>query len=165
MTRRVFAAMTIAAIGLAIVATAAWARPQTAACTAGVHPFGGTSARTFCGPAKATLVVSGVTIRFAGGSCERGAQYVALNIGTIVLGTTTKPKPEYFGLLVGKTALTGGTPAAHDGTFTAQAVSAHHANKGYAILSSRVKLTDNRARGTFTGRMLGGGNVHGSFRC
>ena len=59
---------------------------------------------------------------------------------TVVLGTTTKPKPEYFGLLVGKAPIVGGTPAAHDGSFKAQAVSAHHAGKGYAVISATVTL-------------------------
>ena len=104
---------------LVVAATAAAvsapAKPLRAACTAGVHPFGDVSARTFCGPAKATLVVGGRTIRFQGGSCQRGPAYVSLNIGTVVLGTTTKPRPDYFGLNVGKVPIFGGTPATHDG--------------------------------------------------
>ena len=83
-----------------------------------------------------------------------------------MLGTTTKPKPEYFGLLVGKAPILGGTPAAHDGTFKAQAVSAHHAGKGYALISATVTLSHSRSRGTFTGKVFGSNaSVHGTFRC
>ncbi len=150
----------------AVAAASAGAVSAAPACTAGVHPFGGANARTFCGPAKATLVVGGRTIRFSGGSCERGPQYVAVNIGTVVLGTTTKTKPEYFGLLVGKAPIVGGTPAAHDGSFKAQAVSAVHAGKGYAVINATVKLTNGRTRGAFTGTVFGtNGSVHGTFRC
>ena len=113
-------------------------------CTAGVHPYGGANARTFCGPAKATVVVGGRTIHYAGGNCERGAAYVSLNIGTVVLGTSTKPKPEYFGLLVGKAPIVGGTPATHDGTFVPEALVADHAGKGYAMTQAKVKLAGNR---------------------
>ena len=64
-----------------------------------------------------------------------------------MLGTTTKPKPDYFGLPVGNAPIVGGTPAAHDWTL-AQAVSAHHAGKGYAVISATVTLSK-----------------HGTFRC
>ena len=60
----------------------------------------------------------------------------------------------------------GGTPAAHDGTFGAQAVSVVHAGKGYAIITATVKLTNGRTRGTFVGTLFGtSGAVHGAFRC
>jgi hypothetical protein len=157
------AVCTVLGFGAAAGATAA---PARGVCTAGVHSFGGVNARTFCGPATATLVVGGRALRFRGGSCERGPQYVAVNIGTVVLGTTTKPKPDYFGLLVGKAPIVGGAPAAHDGTFKAQAVSAHHGAKGYAITSALVTLAGRRTRGTFTGRVFGSNApVHGTFRC
>src|SRR2546430_13091673 len=54
-----------AAVGVA-------AAPAATTCTAGVHPFGGVNARTFCGPAEGTPVVGGRTIPFAGGACGRG---------------------------------------------------------------------------------------------
>jgi hypothetical protein len=113
-----------------VVTVTALAAPGAVACTAGVHPYGGANARTFCGPAKATVVIAGKTIHFAGGNCERGPAYLSLNIGTVVLGTSTKPKPEYFGLLVGRAPIVGGTPATHDGTFTPEALAADHTGKG-----------------------------------
>ena len=141
------------------------AAPTRTSCTPGVHPFGDVSARTFCGPAKATLVVGGRTIRYHGGSCERGPAYVSVNIGTVVLGLTTKLRPEYFGLNVGKVPLFGGAPAAHDGTFPAGAIAARHAGKGYAIMRGTVTRAGGRTRGTFAGTLLGGGAATGSFQC
>ena len=152
-------------VSATVAAVAAPAKPLRAACTAGVHPFGDVSARTFCGPAKATLVVVGRTIRFQGGSCQRGPAYVSLNIGTVVLGTTTKPRPDYFGLNVGKVPIFGGTPATHDGTFPAEALAIRHANKGYSMLQATVTLAGGRTRGTYRGSILGGGAGHGSFSC
>jgi len=162
---RVVVGTVVALVG-AGVAGAALATPRAVSCTPGVHPYGGANARTFCGPAKATLVIGSKTIRYAGGNCERGAGYLSLNIGTVVLGTSTKPKPEYFGLLVGKAPIVGGTPATHDGTYKPQALAADHAGKGYAILQSTVKLMGGRTRGTFTGKLLGtNAPVRGSFSC
>jgi hypothetical protein len=161
-----------AAVGAILgVAGVVWVAAATAAdhragCTQGVHPYGGVNARTFCGPAKATVVLGGKTIHYAGGNCERGAAYLSLNIGTVVLGTTTKPKPEYLGLLVGKAPLVGGTPATHDGTYKPQALALDHAGKGYAILTASVKLTGGRTRGSFTGKVFGtNAPIQGTFAC
>jgi hypothetical protein len=155
-----------AAIVPAIVFCSAQAASGARACTAGVHQYGGANARTFCGSATATVLVGGKTVRFSGGECERGPAYLSINIGTVVLGTTSKPKPEYFGLLVGKAPIVGGTPAAHDGTFKPQALTFDHAGKGYPVLQSSVTLTNGRTRGTFTGTVLGSNaRVRGSFRC
>ena len=115
---------------------------------------------------KSRTVRNGIVIAVFTVICFIGMEYLAVNIGTVVLGTTTKPKPEYFGLLVGKAPILGGTPAAHDGTFKAQAVSAHHAGKGYALISATVTLSHSRSRGTFTGKVFGSNaSVHGTFRC
>jgi hypothetical protein len=156
-------AIVVAAVLAAATASAGRA---AASCSPGVHPFGGTTARTFCGPAKATMVVGGKTIRFSGGTCERGAAYVAVNIGTVVLGTTTKQKPDYFGLVVGKAPMIGGTPAKTDGTYKPQVLTANHAGKGYAILHSTLQLQGNRTRGTFSGTPYGStSEVTGTFSC
>jgi hypothetical protein len=157
----------IVAVFAAAAAVVASGRGEAAtACSAGVHPFGSVTARTFCGPAKATIVVGGKTFRIGGGTCQRGAAYVAVNIGTVVLGTTSKPKPEYFGLVVGKAPMVGGTPARTDGTYAAQALTANHAGAGYAVLGSTVRLQGNRTRGTFSGTTFGKGlRITGSFSC
>ena len=152
-------------LGVVGVASAPAAQ-QRSACTAGVHKFGDVQARTFCGPAKATVVFGGKTIGFSGGVCERGPAYVAVNIGTVVLGQTKKRKPEYFGLIVGKAPIIGGTPASRDGTYKAQAVTFAHAGKGVAVFSGMVTLAGGRKRGTFTGKTFGDNKpVKGTFTC
>lgn len=163
--RRIVPLTLLVASAAAALAGLADARP--AACRAGVRAFdGSTQARTFCGPAKATVEVGGATVSFSGGSCETGAQYVTINIGTVVLGQTTKKKPEYFGLTVGKVPVVGGTPAPKDGTYGAQAVAWVHAGKGGSALQSKVTLTGGRKKGTFTGTLLGSrAKVTGSFSC
>lgn len=154
------------AVCAAALAAAVGAGPAAAACTAGVHPYGGVQARTFCGPAKATLKLGGKTYTFAGGQCERGPAYLTVNIGTVVLGTTSKPKPEYFGMTVGKAPIVGGTPAKKDGTYVPQALTANHANVSYVILQAKVTLAGSRTKGTFTGAPLGkSGTATGSFSC
>jgi hypothetical protein len=154
----------VGALGL-LGSLAATTASAATACNAGVHPFGDVSARTFCGPARATLVVGGKTFRFRGGVCERGAAYISLNIGTVVLGTTAKPRPEYFGMNVGKVPLFGGTPATHDGTFPAGLVTGRHLGKGYSLLQATVTLAGGRTHGTFKGPLLGGGTATGTFHC
>ena len=42
---------------------------------------------------------------------------------------------------------------------------AHHAGKGYAIITAMVTLGHSRTRGTFTGKVFGSNTgVHGTFR-
>jgi len=163
--KKIAVGIVLAVLGAGVAGSAS-AAPGAASCTAGVHSYGGANARTFCGPAKATVVLGGKTIRFSGGNCERGPAYVSFNIGTVVLGTTTKPKPEYFGFLVGKAPIVGGTPATHDGSYKPQALGFDHAGKGYAIIPATVKLAGGRTRGTFTGKVFGANTpIHGSFSC
>lgn len=163
--RRIVTGIALALLGAGL-ACAAQAASGAASCTPGVHPYGGANARTFCGPTKATVVVAGKTIHYAGGDCERGPAYLSVNIGTVVLGTSTKPKPEYFGLLVGKAPIVGGAPATRDGTYKPQALAVDHAGKGHAILQSTVKLQGGRTRGTFAGKVFGtNAVVRSSFRC
>jgi len=159
-------------VGLVVATVAAAAALPAAAgvrapsCTAGMHAVGGVNARTFCGPASATVTVGGVTYRFKGGECEKGAQYLSLDIGTVVLGQTTKPRPDYVGLNVGKLPLVGGTPAAHDGTFPAEALAIEHAGKSYTMVQATVTLSGGRTRGSFKGKLLtGNGTASGTFRC
>src|SRR5579884_1768762 len=108
----------LAAAVAALAASAGHAATERAACTPGTRTVGGVQERVFCGPAKATVTVGGKTLRFAGGSCERTPAYVSVNIGTVVLGPTGRPKPDYFGLDVGAYPGGNGKPAGHDGTFT-----------------------------------------------
>jgi hypothetical protein len=72
--------------------------------------FGGASARVFCGAATATVHGDGKTFSIREGSCEKGPDYLSINIGEVVLGKTSKPQPEYFGPNIGKLPYIGGSP-------------------------------------------------------
>ena len=164
MTRRLSIAVLCTALaGLAGLSTSAEGRK---ACNPGVHTFSGsTKARTFCGPARATVLVGGKKFTFKGGNCQRGKKYLTINIGTVVLGSTSKPRPEYFGITVGKTQA-GGTPAPKDGTYDDAVIAVVHNHKGYPIGNSSVTLTGGRTKGTLAGQLAGSGAaVTGSFRC
>jgi hypothetical protein len=160
------ASLTTACIALACLAGLTASAEGKKACKPGVHTFSGsTKARTFCGPARATVTVGGKTFTFKGGNCQRGKKYLTINIGTVVLGSTSKPRPEYFGITVGKTAA-GGTPAPKDGTYDSAVIAVVHKHKGYPIGNSSVTLMGGRTKGTFTGTLAGSGDaVSGSFRC
>lgn len=165
---RIAVPLVAAAAAALLLAAASGARPERSACTSGVVKFGGVTARVFCGPAKATLRVGGKTISFAGGSCERTSRYVALNVGTVVLGQTTKRKPDYFGLTVGAYPSASAKPAGHDGAYTGGVVAAEKGGKPYLVRgdTARITLAGGRTRGTFKSTLLfGGGAVSGTFSC
>ncbi len=133
-------------------------------CVAGVHQSGSVKARTFCGPASVVLNLGGKKVALRGGQCTRTSSYVAVNIGTVVLGTSNKPAPNYFGIDVGKTP-GGGSPAPHDGTYKAFALSFAVGGKLYSSLSATATLKNGRTRGTFSGKLLAGGSASGAFKC
>jgi hypothetical protein len=127
----------------------------------------GVTERTFCGPAKATVHAGSKTFSFSGGECSKTSTYVTVNIGTVVLGVTSKPKPDYFGLDVGKLPGASGQSAPHDGTYTSVVLALDSGGKGYIVTSASVTLKGNRTHGTFTGKLTGGpaATVTGSFSC
>ncbi|HXH98054.1 MAG TPA: hypothetical protein VNH40_12680 [Gaiellaceae bacterium] len=131
----------------------------TTKCTAGMTKFGGVPARVFCGSARATVHIASKSFTFKGGTCEKTSSSTTVNIGEVVLGVVTKPKPEYFGLTVG--------PAAgKDGTYHTAVVAVVHAGKGYPLRAdATVTLKHGRSRGTFKATSLLGGSIRGSFRC
>jgi len=146
------------------VAFAEGAAPASAACNAGVHPFGKVQSRTFCGPASAKVKIGSKSVTVKGGECARTSASFALNIGTIVLGSAPK-RPDYFGVTV--LSAKGGAPVDRDGTFTKNAVVALvYKNAGYAIINATVTLKSGRTKGTFSGQLLGKSTkVSGSFSC
>lgn len=159
----------LAALTATIAAgSASPSRPTRAGCTAGMISYGGTQARVFCGSAKATVKIGGRTLSFKGGSCERTSKYVAINIGTVVLGTTTKRKPDYFGLDVGTFAGSAGTPAGHDGSYTGGVIAIESGGKSYLLRGDKAKITlsGGRTKGTFKADgLLGSKPGTGSFNC
>jgi len=103
-----------------------------------------------------------------GGSGERTARYLALNIGTVVLGQTTKRKPDYFGRTVGAYPGASAKPAARDGVYTGGVIAAERSGKPYLVRgdTARITLAGGRTRGTFKSTVLfGGGAVSGTFSC
>jgi hypothetical protein len=154
----------------AVAATAALAGPAangaTSACREGTTTVGGGAARVFCGGATAVARIGGKKLSFRNGRCETTSDYLTVNLGTIVLGSSSKAKPEYFGLTVGRLPVGGGTPAAKDGTFHNGIVALVHAGKSYLLRgNATVVLKNGRTRGTFKTTLLEGGTVTGSFAC
>jgi len=133
-------------------------------CDPGVHSYGSAHIRTFCGPAAVTLHMAGKTVKLTGGECTRASQYLAVNIGSVLVGATSKPVPNYFGLDVGKTP-GGGKPAPRDGTYMAFANAFAVGGKSYSSISTTVALQGGRTRGSFSGKLIEGGSVSGSFTC
>lgn len=151
--KRLLVSVTVAAA--LIVAASAVAAPQHAGCVAGMTKVGGVDARTFCGPAKATVHIGGKTVLFKNGKCEKGPAGWSINIGTVVLGTANK-KPEYFGIAA----------KAKPGTQSNAAVAVDHAGKGFAVTGNTVTLKPGLKSGTFTGTVFGtSGTISGSFSC
>ena len=156
------------ALAAAATALAAPARVARPACTPGMTSVGGVTARTFCGPAKATLHVAGKTLSFKGGSCERTSKYLSLQIGTVVLGQTKKKKPDYFGMNVG--AYPGSTTKAapKDGKYVGAVLAVNYHGKAYLLRgdTAKITLTNGRTRGSFAASILfGSGSASGTFSC
>ena len=162
------AALVTVAVVAAIAAVEAPASRAVASCTPGVRTIGGTQARVFCGPAKATVKIGGKVLRFKGGSCERTSKYVTVNIGTVVLGTTAKKKPDYFGLDVGAYPGSGAKAARHDGIYTGGVIAVVFGGKSYLLRGDTAKITlsGGRTKGTFAAQgLLGSAGGTGSFSC
>src|SRR3954466_12487863 len=158
--------LTTPLLSLAVLVLAgATASPAAARCHAGTHRYGGATAQTFCGPAKASVAMPSRNVSFHQGRCDRTHNYLTVNIGTIVLGDPPRNRPPYFGITVGKTAF-GGSPASKDGTYSKNVViSWVTGGKSYSVAHAKLKLAGHRTRGTFTGVLLTGDNVSGSFHC
>jgi hypothetical protein len=155
-----------ATLATALAAVAMLALPASAAakCHAGVHKVGSAEARTFCGKAKAIVNLPGRQVALQGGSCNRTSEYFTINIGTVVLSSAAKHPPNYFGMTVGKPA--GSQPAGQDGTYVDDAAIAFViGHKRYAVLQPTVVLKGGRTGGSFSGTLLSGGQVSGSFHC
>jgi hypothetical protein len=157
MKRHILVAVLVAAATATALAAAPFASgsPQAgAACVPGVKKINGVSARTFCGPAKATVKVNGSTVSYRGGECSKSIGLFALNIGTVVLGNL-KNKPEYLGV----------TATAKPGVQTRQTVAVVHAGKSKSIIGT-VTLKPGLKSGTFSGKVFGSSAViSGSFTC
>jgi hypothetical protein len=151
MKRAIFG-LAVAALAVAAFGTAS--AKSAATCVAGVKKINGVSARTFCGPAKATVKINGSTVSYKGGECSKSIGLFSLNIGTVVLGNL-KNKPEYLGV----------TATAKAGAQTRQTVAVVHAGKSRSIIGA-VTLKVGLKGGTFSGKAFGSSAViSGSFTC
>lgn len=124
----------------------------TTSCVPGVKKVDGGLARTFCGSARATVVVNRTTRTFTGGQCELHPSYVVVNIGTAGAG-----KKPYFGLLMGKhPAATAADPVvAKDGVYTRGLVTAKGPGFSLSLYNDptlKIVLTSGRRRGTFSAK-------------
>jgi hypothetical protein len=127
---------------------------STAACVPGVKAINGLSARTFCGPAKATVKINGKSITYTGGACSTSIGLFTVNIGTVVLGTL-KNAPEYVGV----------TAKAKVGAQSRQTIAVVHAGKSQAIIGT-VTISAGMKQGTFAGKTFGSTeSISGSFTC
>jgi hypothetical protein len=158
-------------VAMCCAGLAAWGATATGAaaaetCTPGQTTYGGSQALVFCGPAKATVSVAGQTISFAQGSCEKRQNYLRLDIGMRILGSTSKPKPDYFQVVVGKAPGTADRPVTKDGTYNGL-VTAVKGGTEYLAYGSKgkVTLTHKRSRGKFTAKSASGQKITGSFSC
>jgi hypothetical protein len=165
-------ATALAALAASVVAAAgAGAAPvasERGACTPGLIPFGSVQARVFCGPAKAVVHVGGRTYRFRNGICERASDHVAVDIGTVVIGHTTRPKPAYFGLDVGRILGNSARPAATDGRYPVVALAIDANGKGILVdvTKTTVVLSHGRTKGAITGMTLFPAKpISASFTC
>jgi hypothetical protein len=143
-----------AAATFAATALASGSPDRAEACVPGVKKIQGVNARTFCGPAKASVKLNGQTVSYKQGECSKSTGLFAVNIGTVVLGNL-KNKPEYFGV----------TAKAKAGKQTGQAVAIVHTGKSYAVMGT-VTLKSGLKSGSFTGEVFGSSKViSGTFSC
>jgi hypothetical protein len=164
-TALVLGLLAATAVTASLVAAASGAAAPTA-CKAGMTKYGGATARIFCGPAIATVHAGGKTFTIKQGLCLKTSGSFTLNVGELVLGVPSKPKPEYFGVTVGREAVGVGPAAGKDGVYHSGVVAVVHAGKGYALRgNATVTLKRGRSRGTFAATSLAGGTVTGSFTC
>ena len=151
---RVAVVCAIAVAVASVLACAARAGGNVATCAPGVKTVDGASARTFCGPAKATVRLNGKTITYRGGSCSTSVGLFSLNLGTVVLSSVTNA-PEYFGV----------TAKAKAGTQSRQTIAVVHAGKSQGVIGT-VTLEPGLRSGSFSGKAFGStATVSGSFSC
>ena len=144
----------LTATALAATAFASGSPRAAAACVPGVKKINGINARTFCGPAKATVKINGSAVSYKGGECSKNIGLFSINIGTVVLGNL-KNKPEYLGV----------TATAKAGAQARQTVAVVHAGKSRSIIGT-VTLKAGLKSGTFSGKVFGSSAViSGSFTC
>lgn len=164
--RKLFLTITAAAALLTVGATMAAGPSSAADCKTRNTTYGGVRARAYCGPASAVVKIGDRTLRYRGGSCIRNRVAVELGIGTLILDAKDPKRtlPRSFGISVGR--IFGiGKPAPRDGGYDSVILAYVDRGKRYASMQATAELSGGRTRGTFSGRLLTGQAVSGSFRC
>ena len=117
-----------------------------------------------CGSAKAVVKVGAKTFALAQGECTKTSKYLTLNIGSLFIGQTTTPKPNYLGPRR-RAGLPGSSspPAGRDGAYSSGVVFSVYgtAARGTLVLSGaagqvagKPLARDRRAAETLTGQQL-----------
>lgn len=151
-------ALALSAVLASAAASATLAAAMPARCTPGMSTIGGSPARTFCGPATATVHLAGKTLSFSGGQCAISQGFWTVNIGTIELGKPHKTR-SYFGIALMK-------PSHADGTYGGVQFAFNIPGKSYGVSGATLTLRNHGRAASFSGTMtLGGGRVTGSVTC
>ena len=138
------------------------AQPARRACASST----GVSEETFCGPATAKVQIGGKTLSFSQGNCVKTADYVSVNIGTVVLAQTARHQPNYFGLDIGKIPGSGSPPARKDGSYRSGTVlTLEYANKSYDVLSGVGDAQRRPLARHVRGKTVTGQSLTGTFNC
>jgi hypothetical protein len=161
--KKLILAITTALAVLTVGAASADSGASNVAC--GNTTYKGARARTYCGPATATVKLGGRTLTYRGGSCMRNSVAIELGIGTVILDSKDpKPLPRSFGISVGR--IFGiGKPAPKDGNYASVMIAYVDKGKRYASMQGKATLAGGRTRGSFTGKLITGEAVSGAFRC
>ena len=164
MKRLILTIVCLIALG-AVGAASGESASATAACKPGNTIYQGLRARVYCGNASAVVKIGGRTLSYRGGSCLRNSAAVELGIGTVILDTKDpKVLPRSFGISVGR--IFGiGKPAPKDGSYSSIMLALVEGGKRYASMQGKAVLAGGRTRGSFTGKLLTGEAVSGTFRC
>lgn len=147
----VFAAAVGATTGSA--GTAASAPP----CTPKISKIQGHQAAINCGPATATLHISGKTYTFRNGFCEQSksaGSALELNLGTTVVGAKGNAGKSDFSLLIGPVRSTAAVFHADNG--------GREILRGESLIDVRGAIP---AKGTFTSKFTIGAKFTGSWNC
>jgi len=126
-------------------------------CTPKITKIQGHQAAVNCGPATATLRISGKTYTFQNGFCEQSkaaAAALELNLGTVVVGVKGNAGKPDFSMTIGKNH------------FVAAVSSVDYGGKdllgGEGLINVRGNIP---AKGTFASRVTAGAKFTGSWNC
>jgi hypothetical protein len=159
------AAAVAAAVALAALAGGGTATAAASSCKPGVKNVSGGIEDVFCGPAKATISLGGKTATVTQGNCVATSTYLTVNIGVFSNVTTSKSRPDYFGLDVGRTPGSTAPPAGKDGTYRSGVVMVLvFRSQEYSVLGTAT-LSGKRTQGTVTGTTLTKQAVTAIFHC